>query len=98
MPNLMRTVQTAAAALPFRADGNLFLSARRDGEGRYQVIVMDTEMFAPVDIRTTVTTTLPHLACVDELTGQPLEVRDQQVMLTVPGGAFRILRFVSGTR
>ncbi len=95
MPDLIRTLETAASTLPFRAEDNVFLSARRVGERRYQVIVMDTEMFAPLDIQTTVTTTVTDLTCHDEITGQPLAVHDNQVTLTVPGGAFRILRFTA---
>ncbi len=85
--------ERAAAKLPFRADG-VFVSARRDGKD-YQVFLMDTEIFAPVNIETTVATTVPNLACYDELTGGQLEVRDNNVTLTVPAGAFRLLRFVS---
>ena len=95
MPKVVRTVQAAATQLPFRADGSVFISARRDGEGRYQVILMDTEMFAPSDFETTVETTIPNLKCYDEITGKPLKMRDREVTLTVPAGAFRLLRFVS---
>ncbi len=95
MPEVVRTVQAAATELPFRADRGVFISARRDGEGRYQVILMDTEMFAPVDIEITVATTIPNLKCYDELTGKPLEMHDRRMTLTVPAGAFRLLRFVS---
>ena len=95
MPEIIGTVQAAASKLPFRADGGVFISARRDGDGRYQVFLMDTEKFAPVDIKTTVTTTIPNLTCHDEITGDPLELSDNQLTVTVPAGAFRLLRFES---
>jgi hypothetical protein len=94
MPRVVRTVRAAAEKLPFRADGGVFLSARRDGDGRYQVFLMDTEMFAPVDVETTLVTTVPSPACYDEITGEQLEMRDCQVTVTVPAGAFRLLRIV----
>jgi hypothetical protein len=95
IPGIVRTVQGAASKLPFRADGGVLISARRDGDDRYQVFLMDTEMFAPVDVETTVTTAIPNLACHDEITGEPLQMIDNRVTLNVPAGAFRLLRFVS---
>jgi len=92
MPAIVSTVKAAASQLPFRADG-VFISARRDGNGRYQVILMDTEMFAPADIETTLTTTIAGLACYDEITGERLSMHNNQVTLTVPAGAWRLLRF-----
>jgi hypothetical protein len=94
MPKVLSTVQAAAAKLPFRADGGVFLSAWRDGDVRYQVLLMDTEMFAPADTKTTVVTTLPNLTCYDELTGERLPMHENRLSLTVPAGAFRLLRFV----
>jgi hypothetical protein len=94
MPDVVRAVQAAATELPFRAEQGVFISARRDGEGGYQVILMDTEMFAPVDIETTVETMIPNLVCYDEITDRRLEMQDRRVTLTVPAGAFRLLRFV----
>lgn len=66
--------------------------ARRDGNGRYQVIPMDTEMFAPADMETTRTTTIAGLACYDEITGERLPMHDNQVTRTVPAGTWRLLR------
>jgi hypothetical protein len=57
---------------------------------------MDTEMFAPVDVQTTVTTTIADLVCHDEITGERLAMNGKQLTLTVPAGAFRLLRFESG--
>ncbi len=93
MPDLVRAIRSAANELPFQTEDDVFLSACRSGPDGYQVILMDTEMFAPTDIQTTIRTTLPKVTCRDELTGQSLEVRDHQVAVTVPGGGFRILRF-----
>jgi hypothetical protein len=84
--------RAAAAQLPFTA-GRGFVSARRDGDDRYQVILMDTEMFAPVDIETTVNTTIAGLTCFDELTGESLAIHNNQVRVTIPAGGWRILRF-----
>ena len=95
MPAIVDAVRAAALRLPFRADG-VFLSARRDGSGRYQIILMDTEMFAPTDIETTLTTTIEGLACYDEITGERLPMRDNQVTLTVPAGAWRLLKLEKG--
>jgi hypothetical protein len=89
---IARAARSAAARLPFTAD-KVFLSARRDGDDRYQVILMDTEMFAPADIQTTVATTISGLACYDELTRENLAMRDNRVPVTVPAGGWRILRF-----
>ena len=57
---------------------------------------MDTEMFAPADIETTLTTTIAGLACFDEITGDRLPMHDNQVTLTVPVGARRLVRSEAG--
>jgi hypothetical protein len=95
MPQLVAAVRAAAERLAFRADG-VFLSARRDGENRYQVLLMDPEMFAPVDIATVLTTTIPNLRCRDAITGEPLAATGNGFKVTVPAGAWRLLDFEPG--
>jgi hypothetical protein len=95
MPEIRRTVEQTSAALPFRADG-VFISARRDGPDRYQVFLMDPELFAPADIETAVVTPLSKLTCADDLTGEPLPLQNGQVSVTVPAGGWRLLRFDAG--
>jgi hypothetical protein len=93
MPAIVQKVQSGSTALPFRADTDVFLAARRDGPGRYQVMLMDTQMFAPVPVDVTVVTSIPNLTCHDEITGEKLSVRNDRVRLGVPAGSFRLLRF-----
>jgi hypothetical protein len=59
---------------------------------------MDTEMFAPVDIKTAVTTSLAGLKCFDGLTGAAIAVNNNRVSITVPAGGWRLLRFRGAER
>lgn len=92
LPALLAEFREAGERLPFRAEG-VFISARRVGEDRYQVILMDTEMFAPADTEAEVVTTTRGLTCRDEITGEMLPVTDGCVSVTVAAGAFRVLAF-----
>ncbi len=95
---IARTVRGEATKLPFLADGGVFFSARRDGEGRYQVFLMDREIFAPVNVVTTVMTGINGLQCHDEITGQRLPMVKNRVSVTVPAGGFRLLAFEAKRR
>jgi hypothetical protein len=93
---LRESFEKAAAALPFRASGNVFLQAVRLEDGRYRLYAIDPGWLDPNDRDVTISIQREgHFAVSDLLSGDRLPVREHEVTVRVPAGSLRILEAVA---
>ena len=85
----------AAAKLPFRAAGHVFLQTIRMDDGRYRLYLIDPGWLDPADRDVTLRVQIAEdLTLRDLLSGETIPVRDRMARFRVPAGSLRILEAV----
>lgn len=89
---LLERLGAAREALPFSCEGDVFMGVMRR-DGGFDLLVVDADSLLLVD--KTVTLKIQNRETremIDALSGEHLAIQGDRVRLTVPAGAFRLLR------